>query len=227
MNILLVDDHAIVRSGLKRLLAMVSAADIAEASSGREALAAARTQAYDLIVLDLNLPDLGGVELIFRLRQISSTPILILTMHAEPLYVTRSLDAGAQGYVSKNASPEEVLTAIKRVASGGRYIEHEIAQGLVLQPLRPVDSLAQLAPRELEIVRHLAAGRSLGEIAAALGIGYKTVANNCSIIKSKLGVTRTADLLRLAVEAGMSRAGPGLDGGQSRKAAISSRRPIR
>jgi DNA-binding NarL/FixJ family response regulator len=204
MRILLVDDHAIVRAGLRRLLAMASDADVLEAATGREALAMAKATPPDLIILDLNLPELGGIELVARLRQIGAMPILVLSMHAEPLYVTRALEAGAQGYVSKNASPDELLTAIRRVGGGGRYVEQEIAQTLVLQSSAPPASLAQLAPRDLEILRHLAAGRSLGEIADALGLGYKTIANNCSLIKTKLGVTRTADLLRLALEAGVS-----------------------
>ena len=204
MKILLVDDHAVVRAGLRRMLAMMSEAEILEAATGRESLAITRSQSLDLIVLDLNLPELGGVELVARLRQIGATPILVLSMHAEPLYVTRALNAGAQGYVSKNASPDELLSAIRRVAAGGRYVENEIAQTLALQTSAPASSLAQLAPRELEILRQLAAGRSLGEIADVLGLGYKTIANNCSLIKTKLGVSRTADLLRLALEAGLS-----------------------
>jgi two-component system invasion response regulator UvrY len=204
MKILLVDDHAVVRAGLRRMLAMGSDTEILEAVTGRESLAIARSHSLDLIILDLNLPELGGVELVARLRQIGPTPILVLSMHAEPLYVTRALNAGAQGYVSKNASPDELLTAIRRVSAGGRYVEQEIAQALALQTAMPASSLAQLAPRELEILRQLAAGKSLSEIADALGLGYKTIANNCSLIKTKLGVTRTADLLRLALEAGMS-----------------------
>jgi len=204
MKILLVDDHAVVRAGLRRMLAMVSEAEILEAATGRESLAIARAQSLDLIVLDLNLPELGGVELVARLRQVSSAPILVLSMHAEALYVTRALNAGAQGYVSKNASPDELLTAIRRVGAGGRYVENEIAQALALQTATPASSMAQLAPRELEILRQLAAGKSLSEIADVLGLGYKTIANNCSLIKTKLGVTRTADLLRLALEAGLS-----------------------
>jgi len=204
MKLLLVDDHAIVRTGLARLLSIIAHTDIVEAATGREGLAALKAQRFDLVVLDLNLPDLGGVELLARFRQIAPTPILVLSMHAEPLYVTRALEAGAEGYVSKNASPDELLTAIKRVAAGGRYIEHEIAQALILQPSMQGVTLSQLGPRELEILRHLAAGKSLSEIAAALGLGYKTVANNCSLIKAKLGVTRTGDLLRLAIEAGVN-----------------------
>ena len=204
MKILLVDDHAIVRAGLRRLLAVAADAEIIEADTGRQSLVLAKANSLDLIILDLNLPELGGIELIARLRQIGPAPILVLSMHSESLYVTRALDAGAQGYVSKNAAPEELLTAIRRVSAGGRYVEQEIAQALVLQPISQPVSLAQLAPRDLEILRHLAAGKSLSEIADLLGLGYKTVANNCSLIKTKLGVTRTADLLRLALAAGVS-----------------------
>lgn len=204
MRILLIDDHAIVRTGLRKLLAMVSDAEVLEAATGREGLAIAKSKPVDMIILDLNLPELGGVELLSRLRQATGAPILVLSMHAETLYVTRTLEAGAQGYVSKNASPEELLAAIRQVGSGGRYVEQEIAQSLVLDTVVPVASLAHLSPRDLEILRHLAAGKSLGEIAKALGLGYKTIANNCSLIKTKLGVTKTSDLLRLAFEAGMA-----------------------
>lgn len=204
MKILLIDDHAIVRAGLRRMLAMSPDTEILEVASGRESLAIARAHKLDLIIADLNLPELGGIELVARLTQSGPAPVLVLSMHADPLYASRALSAGAKGYVSKNASPEELLTAIRRVADGGRYIEQEIAQALAVQTAAPTSTLAQLAPREIEILRQLAAGKSLGEIADLLGLGYKTVANNCSMIKTKLGVSRTADLLRLALEAGLA-----------------------
>jgi two-component system invasion response regulator UvrY len=204
MNILLVDDHTIVRDGLRRLLATLPVGEIYEAASGREAVAIARSKALDLIVLDLNLPELGGLELLGRLIQIGSAPVLVLSMHAEPLYVARAMDAGAQGYVSKNASPDELLTAVRRVAGGGKYVENELAQALALQAATPAQSLDRLSTRDLEILRLLAGGKSLSEIADALGLGYKTIANTLSLIKSKLGVARTSDLVRLALEAGLS-----------------------
>jgi DNA-binding NarL/FixJ family response regulator len=123
-------------------------------------------------------------------------------MHAEPLYARRALEAGAHGYVSKNAAPDELMTAIRRVAAGGRYVEAEIAQALALGA--GGESLDALSARELEILRLLAAGSSLAEIAEALGASYKTIANTCTLIKSKLGVDRTADLVRLAIETGVS-----------------------
>jgi DNA-binding NarL/FixJ family response regulator len=204
MNILIVDDHAIVRAGLRRLLRGLFEGDVLEAATGREALALARGQELDLVLLDMNLPELGGLELLNRLATVApNLPVLVLSMHAEPLYVTRAMDAGARGYVSKNIAPDELVAAIKQVASGGRYIEGELAQALVLNPAPATEPLEQLTPRDLEIVRLLARGRSLSEIADALGLGYKTIANTCTQIKAKLGVNRTADLVRVALEAGI------------------------
>jgi DNA-binding NarL/FixJ family response regulator len=202
MNILLVDDHALVRAGLKRLLATLSAGDILEASNGRDALALIRQHQPDLVILDLNLPGLGGLELLRRMIATGAGPILVLSMHGEPLYAKRALDAGAAGYVTKNASPDELLTAVRRVTAGGRYVEADLAQALAAPAAGA--SLDNLTARELEIMRLLAGGASLAEIAEAVGVGYKTVANNCVQIKSKLGVTRTADLVRLAIETGVS-----------------------
>jgi len=205
MNILIVDDHAIVRAGLRRLLRGLFEGDILEAATGREALALARGRPLDLVLLDMNLPELGGLELLNRLATVApDLPVLVLSMHAEPLYVTRAMEAGARGYVSKNVAPDELVTAIRQVASGGRYVEGELAQALVLNPAPAMEPLEQLTPRDLEIIRLLARGRSLSEIADALGLGYKTIANTCTQIKSKLGVNRTADLVRVALEAGIS-----------------------
>lgn len=204
MRILLVEDHAIVRDGLKRLLGGLAGAEVMEAADGRQALALARADAIDLIILDLNLPGLGGLELLRRLVAVSSARILVLSMHAEPLYAARALDAGAAGYVSKNASPDELVAAVQRVAGGGRYVEGEIAQALALQGAALGQPIGQLSAREMEIMRLLAAGNSLAEIAEALGVGYKTVANTASQMKLKLGVARTADLVRLAIETGVS-----------------------
>jgi two-component system invasion response regulator UvrY len=202
MKILIVDDHAIVRDGLSRLLATDGDHEVRLAATGREALLLARSFRPALIILDLNLPGLGGLELLRRLVAIEAGRILVLSMHAEPLYARRSLEAGAHGYVSKNAAPDELLTAVRRVAASGRYVEAEIAQALALGA--GAETLNALSPRELEIMRLLAAGSSLAEIADALGASYKTIANTCTLIKSKLGVARTADLVRLAIETGVS-----------------------
>jgi DNA-binding NarL/FixJ family response regulator len=202
MKVLIVDDHAIVRSGLARLIASDGAHQLSQAANGAEALSLASNTRPDLVILDLNLPGLGGLELLRRLREASAARILVLSMHAEPLYARRALDAGASGYVSKNAAADELLMAIRRVAAGGRYIEAEIAQALALG--EGSETLDALSPRELEIMRLLASGASLAEIGEALGSSYKTIANACTVIKSKLGVARTADLVRLAIQTGVS-----------------------
>ena len=205
MKVLLVDDHAIVRSGLRRLLVALPGAQISEAATGREALAAVRAERPALIMLDLNLPGLGGLELLRRIMvEHPEARVVVLSMHAEALYATRALRAGAAGYLSKNASPEELLEAVRRVADGGRYIEAEIAQGLALQGAADGQLMERLSERDLEIMRLLGDGQGLSDIADALGVSYKTVANTCSQIKAKLGVTRTADLVRLSIDRGVA-----------------------
>ena len=205
MKILIVDDHAIVRDGLRRMLATVQQVEVVEAATGRDALALARLERPDLVILDLNLPGLGGLELISRLLlDDRARRILVLSMHAEPLYAARALDAGATGYLSKNASPDELLEAVRKVAAGGRYVEADIAQAIAVRGAEAGEPIGRLSTRDLEILRLLAAGKSLAEIADALGVGYKTVANTCTQIKTKLGLSRTADLVRFSVEMGVS-----------------------
>jgi DNA-binding NarL/FixJ family response regulator len=204
MKILIVDDHAIVRDGLRRMLAAVGHEPVIEAANGREALSIARTESPDLIILDLNLPGLGGLELIRRLiADDRAKRILVLSMHAEAIYASRALDAGATGYLSKNASPEELLEAVRKVAAGRRYVERDLAQAIAIGGAAAGEPIGRLSTRDLEILRLLAQGSSLAEIAEALGVGYKTVANTCTLIKSKLGLSRTADLVRFAVEMGV------------------------
>lgn len=204
MKILLVDDHAIVRGGLRRLLAAIPNAVVAEAATGRDAIARYREQRPDVVILDLNLPGIGGLELLQRLMiDDPSACVLVFSMHAEAIYAARALKAGARGYMSKNATPEELLTAVRRLAEGGRYIENEIAQELALQATPEGHPLQQLTERDMEIMRLLGEGRSLAEIASELGVGYKTIANTCSQLKAKLGVARTADLIRLSIEMGV------------------------
>jgi two-component system invasion response regulator UvrY len=205
VNILVVDDHAVVRDGLRRILVTLPNAEITDAATGLEALAFAQRQQPDLILLDLHLPGIGGIELLRRLLGASpGARILVFSMHAEIMYAARALQAGARGYVSKNASPEEFETALHRVIEGGCYIEREIAQELVVHGSAEDDPWDRLTERDLEILRLLSEGRSLAQIASAIGISYKTVANVCTQIKAKLGVARTADLVRLSIEMGVS-----------------------
>jgi two-component system, NarL family, invasion response regulator UvrY len=205
VKILIVDDHPIVRSGLRRLLAAEPEIEVREAASGREALSVFREQQPTLVILDLNLPGIGGLEVLARLKAIDpDARVLVLSMHDDEIHITRALRAGAVGYLTKNAPPEELLEAIRRVAGGHTYIEREIAEGLVFASIRvSPDPLKDLSSRELEILRQLAQGRTLSQIADTVGIGYKTAANNCSRVKARLGVTSTADLIRIAIRYGL------------------------
>jgi DNA-binding NarL/FixJ family response regulator len=205
MKILIVDDHPVVRAGVRRLLAVEPVTEVHEAADGKEALDALRGQRPTLVILDLNLPGLGGLEVIARLKNADpQARILVLSMHDDHIHVTRALQAGAAGYVSKNATPEELLEAVRRVAGGQTYIEHEIAEGLVFSKLRtPQHPLDDLSSRDLEVLRLLAQGRTLPQIADTLGIAYKTAANCSSRIKAKLGAAGTADLIRIAIRSGL------------------------
>ena len=206
MKVLIVDDHSVVRAGLRGLLAADPAIEVHEAATGEAALALMPGLHPHLIILDLNLPGVGGFELLRRLlEKDAGASILVLSMHAEAHYAVRALDAGAKGYMSKNASPEELRVAVQRVVAGGRYIEAEIAQDLALLTVSSgSQQTRELSGRELEILRMLAGGRSMTQIAGALTVSYKTVANTCTQIKAKLGVARTADLIRLALEMGVT-----------------------
>jgi two-component system invasion response regulator UvrY len=201
MKVLIVDDHVTVREGVRRLLAPFPEIVVFDAASASDAIALFRNNRPDMVLLDLNLPNSSGLELLRRLRQEDKAAnVLIFSMHAEPLYVARALNAGARGYISKGAAAEELVTAIRRVGDGGRYVEHEIAAQMVLMPHPAEDPLQRLTTREADILRLLGEGKTLTAIAGARGITYKTVSNSCTAIKEKLGVAHTADLIRLAIE---------------------------
>ena len=205
MKVLIVEDHPIVRNGLRRLLAAEGELEIREAANGKEALSVFREQRPGLVILDLNLPGIGGLEVIARLKSADpNARILVLSMHDDEIHVTRALHAGAAGYVSKNAPPDEILEAIRRVAAGHTYLEHEIAEELAFSSVRTSwHPLKDLSSRDLEVLRLLAKGCTLPQIADTVGISYKTAANNCSQIKAKLGAATTADLVRLAIQSGL------------------------
>jgi DNA-binding NarL/FixJ family response regulator len=201
MKILVVDDHAVVREGIRRLLSTISGAEIHEAATSQDAMNLSRSINPDVVVLDINLDGSSGLELLRRLKTENvAARIVMFTMHSEPSYAMRALKAGAAGYVSKSAEAGELVTAVKKIASGDRYLDRSMASELVFSSAFTEDPLHKLSNREVEILRLLGEGKSLAEIAATFGIAYKTVANSCSRLKEKLGVERTADLIRLSVE---------------------------
>jgi two-component system, NarL family, invasion response regulator UvrY len=200
LKFLLVDDHPIVRSGLRGLLCSAMDAQIVEARDGKDALSRLRLDKPDFVLLDLMLPGIGGLELLRRMLSADQTTrLLVLSMQADPVFVTRAMALGAHGYLSKAVSAEELLTAVRRVFEGGRYIESEIAQKIALQRLSPGHGFGALTESDTEIMRLLANGKTLAEIGKALDITYKQVTDACNQIKAKLGVTRTNDLLRQAI----------------------------
>lgn len=202
MKILLVDDHVLVRQGVRRLLSAIPGSEISEAATSHEALTAFRQHAPDVVVLDISLAGASGLELLKRfLIENPNAKVLMLSMHAEAIYAARAVQAGARGYISKGASAEELVTAVTRVADGKRYVEREIATDLAMKQFSGEgDLLERLTMREIEILRLLGEGKSLTAIASTLGVAYKTVANACSLMKNKLAVERTADLIRMALE---------------------------
>jgi len=204
-RILVVDDHAIVRSGIRRLLAEKPDIQLSEAASGEDALEQVGGNAFQLLILDLNLPGLGGLELLRRLlRTDPRLQVLVFSLHTEAIYATRAMQAGARGFVSKNAAPEELLAAVETVLAGGTVIERDIAGEISAQEAGDNAYLRPLTQRDLEILRLLAEGNNMTQIAEALGIAYKTVANTLSRIKEKLGVSHTADLIRIAIGRGLT-----------------------
>ncbi len=205
MKVLIVDDHAVVRSGLRRLLQGVADIEVVEAADGAEALAVFGAEQPDIAIIDINLPGMGGLELLRRLLAARpSVRTLIFSMHAEPIYATQALRAGALGYVSKIAPPGEIIDAIRSVAAGTVHIDRQIAQELALSGIegRPSREAPALSARDAALLRLLAEGRSLNEMAEEIGVSYKTVANSLSLLKSRLGVANTSELIRLAIKGG-------------------------
>lgn len=201
MKILIVDDHAVLREGVRKLLSTISGAEIYEAPTGHEAIALFRKIQPTVTVLDVNLNGASGLELLQRLKSESRTArIVMFTMHAEPSYAARAIRAGAMGYVSKSADADELVSAVKKVAQGENYLDRELASVLAFTPAQSADPFSNLSNREIEMLRLLGEGKSLKQIAATFGIAYKTVANSCSRLKTKLGLERTADLIRISLE---------------------------
>jgi two-component system, NarL family, invasion response regulator UvrY len=201
MKILIVDDHAVVRQGVHRLLAALPNAALFEAATAHEALALARKERPEVVILDINLEGASGLELLRRLRiENPAVRVLMFSMHAEPIYANRALKAGAFGYVCKSAGADELTTAVLRVLEGDRYLDSTLAGELVMNSVRAEDPMRNLTNREIEILRMLGEGKSLQGIADAIGIAYKTVANSCGRIKEKLDLPRTSDLIRFSIE---------------------------
>jgi DNA-binding NarL/FixJ family response regulator len=204
IRLLLADDHALVREGLKRILAAAADIEVAgEAANGDEALALVKQLDFDLALVDLSMPGLSGLDLVKRLRlEKPKLRILVLSMHGESQYAARALKAGASGYLTKDAAAAQLLGAIRKVAGGGVHISETAAAQLLgaAAPAGDAPPHTSLSDREFEVFRQLVAGRSITEIAEALHLSVKTISTHKARILEKMAMASTAELVRYAVE---------------------------
>jgi two-component system invasion response regulator UvrY len=206
MTILLVDDHPIVREGYRRLLERQPGYKIiAEADTAAEAYQAYRRVSPDIVIMDLSLPGASGVEAVRHIRQWDrNARILIFTMHSGAAFALKAFEAGACGYVTKSSDAAELLRAVAIVAAGGRALSDDVAREIAAERLGEGRAIVdELGPRETEILRLVASGRTTEDIAAILNLSPKTVQNYHYQIKSKIGARTDAHLVWLAIGAGL------------------------
>lgn len=203
IKIVIADDHTIVREGLRRVVGDVPDIEvIGEATNGREVLIWVKQGGFDMLLLDLSMPDHSGVDFIKRLKDESpKLPILVLTMHEEEQYAVRSIRAGASGYLTKESASTELINAIRRVASGRLYINPSVAEQLVMDTMAIHDGPPHkgLSDREFEVFQMLVHGRSVTDIATQLHLSVKTVSTHKARILQKMNLQSIADLVRYAV----------------------------
>jgi two-component system, NarL family, invasion response regulator UvrY len=207
IKVILVDDHAVVRAGFRMLLSAEADINvIAEAERGEAACQLYLDQQPDVVVLDLSMPGIGGLESIRRIcNRDSKAKILVFSVHDERVYVDRAMNAGAKGYITKNSAPGILVEAIQKIAAGETYIEHGL-----MKNTSPQNSEADyrsivdtLSPREFDVFLLLAKGLTVHKIADELCLGYKTVANYGTQIRSKLNVSTVAELAHIAMVLGI------------------------
>ena len=207
IEILIADDHAIVRRGLKQILAETQDIVVAgEATNGRETLELVRQRDWDVLVLDITMPGRSGLDILKDIRQFRpDLPVLVLSMHAEEQFATRMLKAGADGYLNKESAPEELVKAIYKVHSGGKYVSPAQAERLVGavaggQTTQPHETLSD---REFEILCLIASGKTVSQVAAQLSLSVKTVSTYRSRILEKMRMKTNAELTHYAIKNGL------------------------
>lgn len=207
VELLIIDDHTIVRHGLRQVVS--DAADIkvsAEAGSSAEAIRLLRERSFDLVLLDISLPDKNGIETLKQIKRDKPLlPVIMLSMHAEDEFGVRAMKAGASGYVSKQNAHEQLVAAIRQVAAGRRYISPDLAEELARSIGESTDKLPheRLSDREFETLRMLAGGQSLGEVAEKLSISPKTVSVYRTRLLEKMKLKNNAELATYAVKNGL------------------------
>ena len=208
IRVVIADDHAIVREGLKRILAAGQDMEVvAEAADATEVMQRVRELEFDLLVLDLSMPGRSGMELIKLAKaEKPRLRILVLSMHQELQYAVRAIKSGASGYLTKESAPAELVQALRKIAAGGAYITAEVAEQLALgaMPGGPVASHESLSPREFEVLRLLAGGMSVTETAGKLSLSVKTVSTHKSNLMHKLSLHNQSVLVRYAIRHGLA-----------------------
>ena len=202
MRVLIVDDHPIVASGCRALFAGNDDIEILEACDAEGGERSFVAEKPDVCVVDINLPTVSGFELARRiLAGNASARIIMFSMNDDPVFAARAIEIGAKGYVSKSGDPCDLVAAIKEVGNGGVYLPAEIARRIAFAgPAVAQSPLSKLTPREIEILRLLSVGKSLSEIAWLVHASYKTIATTSSIIRQKLGLRSSSELVRFAIE---------------------------
>jgi len=203
-RILLIDDHEVVREGVKKILNVKPDTTVfGEANAAPGALKLVREQDWDVVLLDLSLGGRSGLELLKELKQIRpKLPVLILSMHPEEQYARRAFKAGASGYVTKDSSKAELVEAVNSVAAGGKYVSRALAEKLIFDLDRDSDRPPHetLSDRELEVMRLLASGKTITEIASLLSLSDKTISTYRARVLEKIGINTNAELIRYAIE---------------------------
>ena len=203
-KILTVDDHEVVRRGVKDMFTEASAT-FGEARSGAEALTLIREQDWDIVVLDISLGGRNGLEVLGEIKQLKpSLPVLILSMHAEEQYAVRAFKAGASGYINKASTGEELRRAILKIVKGGQYVGPALAEKIVLQLARPEQLPHEtLSDRELQVLCAIASGQTVGEIAQKLSLSDKTISTYRRRILDKMDMKTNAELTHYAIRNGL------------------------
>lgn len=205
-RVLLVDDHAVVRRGVRSILEdHLPTISIAEASNGDEALAAL-AEKFDAVILDLSMPGRDGFDLLTEIKhRHPKLPVLIMSLHGEEQFALRALRAGAAGYLTKSTAPEQLVAAITKVLRGSRYISETLAERLAADvgAASAASPHEKLSDREFDVMRGIASGRSVSEIAAQMHLSVKTVSTYRTRLLEKMGMSSNAELTRYALEAGL------------------------
>ena len=207
IRLVIADDHAIMRGGLRQIVAMTSDISVAgEATDGAQTMALVQNLEFDLLLLDMSMPGLSGIELIRRLGQLRpGLPILVMSMNNESQIVSRAIKAGASGYLSKDIHPEVLLSAIRKVASGGRFVEPALLEEMAFMTSdHEMSPRELLSDREFQIMQMLASGQPIGDIATAIHLSPKTVSTYKMRLMQKLGIDNNTALIRYCIQQGVT-----------------------